>query len=70
MPGPSWKLDSTLNGTLYFPAWIAPAKGGGRGVEVMGQRMIFMAVYWLTLLLALLPATLLADLQKQVGFDA
>ena len=47
-------------GTLYFPAWIAPAKGGGRGVEVMGQRMIFMAVYWLTLLLALLPATLLA----------
>jgi hypothetical protein len=49
-------------GTLYFPAWVAPAKGGGRGVEVMGQRMIFMAGYLLTLLLALLPATLLAGL--------
>ena len=49
-------------GTLYFPAWVSPGKGGGRGVEVMGQRMIFMAGYLLALLVALLPATLLAGL--------
>ena len=49
-------------GTLYFPAWVAPGKGGSRGVDVMGQRMIFMAGYLLTLVVALVPAALLAGL--------
>ena len=47
-------------GTLFFPAWASPQKSGGRGVEVMGQRLIFMAGYVLALALALLPAILLA----------
>ncbi|HRO63020.1 putative ABC exporter domain-containing protein [Thermomonas sp.] len=49
-------------GNLYFPAWTTPNKGAGRGVEVMGQRMIFMAGYLLALVVALLPAALLAGL--------
>lgn len=48
--------------TLYFPAWVSPQKGGGRGVEVMGQRMIFMAGYLLTLALVMIPAALLGGL--------
>lgn len=48
--------------TLYFPAWISPQKGGGRGVEVMGQRMIFMAGYMLTLAVVMLPAAVLGGL--------
>ncbi|MDE2406556.1 MAG: hypothetical protein KGL91_01685 [Xanthomonadaceae bacterium] len=54
-------------GTVYFPAWVAPGKGGGRGVEVMGQRMIFMAGYLLALTLALVPAALLAGLGFLLG---
>ena len=49
-------------GNLYFPAWTSPDTGAGRGVEVMGQRMIFMAGYLLALVVALLPAALLAGL--------
>jgi hypothetical protein len=49
-------------GTLYFPAWIAPPKGGGRGVEVMGQRMIFMAGYMLTLIVVAIPAAVVGGL--------
>ncbi|MEO6154411.1 MAG: hypothetical protein ABIP16_01630, partial [Thermomonas sp.] len=48
--------------TLYFPAWVSPQKGGGRGVEVMGQRMIFMAGYVLTLAVVMIPAALLGGL--------
>jgi len=48
--------------TLYFPAWVAPQKGGARGVEVMGQRLIFMAGYMLTLVVVMIPAVVLAGL--------
>ena len=47
---------------LFFPAWAMPQKGGGRGVEVMGQRLIFMAGYMLTLALAMIPALAVAAL--------
>lgn len=47
---------------LYFPGWITPQKGGGRGVEVMGQRMIFMAGYMLTLAVIAIPAAVLGVL--------
>ena len=48
--------------TLYFPAWITPQKGGGRGVEVMGQRLIFMVGYMLTLAVVTIPALVLGGL--------
>jgi ABC-2 type transport system permease protein len=45
-------------GVLYFPAWAStstPQVGGG-GIEVMGQRLIFMLGYLVVLVVALLPA--------------
>ena len=44
-------------GLLVFPAWASGT--GGRGVEVMGQRMIFLGGYLLALALALIPAVVL-----------
>ncbi|MDI1252679.1 putative ABC exporter domain-containing protein [Thermomonas sp.] len=48
--------------TLYFPAWVTPQKSGSRGVEVMGQRLIFMAGYMLTLVVVMIPAVLVGGL--------
>lgn len=47
---------------LYFPAWSGGSGTGGRGFEVMGQRLVFSAGYMLALVLALVPATLLGGL--------
>ncbi len=51
-------------GILYFPAWSAGSgtETGGRGFEVMGQRLIFSAGYLVALILALIPAALLGGL--------
>ncbi|MDI1319477.1 MAG: putative ABC exporter domain-containing protein, partial [bacterium] len=45
-------------GVLYFPAWAAtpPNQAGGAGIEVLGQRLIFMLGYLIVLVVALLPA--------------
>ncbi|HET7536848.1 MAG TPA: putative ABC exporter domain-containing protein [Candidatus Didemnitutus sp.] len=43
-------------GVLYFPAWAQATGTHGGGVEVMGQRLIFVAGYLLVLLVAVLPA--------------
>jgi len=45
-------------GVLYFPAWAAPSppQGGGGGIELLGQRLIFMLGYLVVLVVALLPA--------------
>ncbi len=45
-------------GVLYFPAWAAtsPQQTGGGGIEVLGQRLIFMLGYLVVLVVALLPA--------------
>ena len=43
-------------GMLFFPAWAQAANSAGGGVEVLGQRLIFMAGYLLVLVTALLPA--------------
>ncbi len=43
---------------LLFPAWIGSHQGRGGGVEVMGQRLVFGVGLLLTLLVGLLPATL------------
>lgn len=44
---------------LLFPAWAQSAAGRGGGVEVMGQRLIFLFGQLLVLAFALLPAALL-----------
>jgi ABC-2 type transport system permease protein len=50
---------------LMFPAWvrIGPARPGG--VEAMGQRVVLMAISFLVLMIALIPAAIAAAL---VGF--
>jgi hypothetical protein len=51
-----------LNGaTLVFPAWFQTARGpGGGGIELMGQRLIFVFGQFLVVLTALLPAVIAA----------
>lgn len=53
-------------GMLVFPAWIVAPGSNGRGIEVMGQRMVFMLGYLFTVLLAAIPAALLGG----IGFLA
>jgi ABC-2 type transport system permease protein len=43
---------------LLFPVWFASGSAAGRGIEVMGQRLIFMLAQLLVFALALAPATL------------
>jgi hypothetical protein len=43
-------------GVLYFPAWAQSTGGRGGGVEMMGQRLIFMAGYLVVLVVTVLPA--------------
>jgi hypothetical protein len=43
-------------GVLYFPAWAQSSGARGGGVEVMGQRLIFLAGYLVVLVVAVLPA--------------
>ena len=45
--------------TLLFPAWFQAAKGDAHGIEVMGQRLIFMFGQVLVFLVALIPAAAL-----------
>jgi hypothetical protein len=54
-------------GLLYFPAWAEAAGSQGGGIEVMGQRMIFFAAYLFALVLALIPAGLLAAIAFLLG---
>ena len=55
-----------LNGaTIIFPAWFQSTRtlgpgGGGGGIELMGQRLIFVFGQFLVILTALLPAALAA----------
>ena len=45
--------------TLLFPAWFQATKGGAHGIEVMGQRLIFMIGQLLVFIVSLLPAAAL-----------
>lgn len=47
-------------GALLFPAWAQNTRGTHGGMDVMGQRLIFFAGQFICLVLALLPAVLLA----------
>lgn len=43
---------------LLFPAWVQAGRDGARGIEVMGQRLIFSIAQLLVLALALVPGAL------------
>ena len=45
--------------TLLFPAWFQATKGGGQGIEVMGQRLIFMIGQVVVFVVAMVPAVAL-----------
>jgi ABC-2 type transport system permease protein len=45
--------------TLLFPAWFQATRGGGQGVEVMGQRLIFMIGQLVVFMVAMVPAVAL-----------
>jgi len=52
-----------INGiAVMFPAWISIGSSRARGVEAMGQRLLMMAGIWITLIVALLPAALVAGI--------
>lgn len=53
-------------GLLWFPAWTASG-ASGRGFEVMGQRLLVLAAYVVTLLVAAIPAALLGGLGYLLG---
>jgi ABC-2 type transport system permease protein len=42
--------------TLLFPSWFHSTKGGGQGIEIMGQRLIFILGQFLAFIVALVPA--------------
>jgi hypothetical protein len=50
------------SGVLFFPAWAQSTGPRGGGVEVMGQRLIFMAGYLVVLVVAVLPAAAIGAL--------
>jgi ABC-2 type transport system permease protein len=60
-------LSVPFAGMLYFPAWIVAPGSSGRGIEVMGQRMVFMLGYLCTVLVAAIPAALLGGIGLLVG---
>lgn len=47
-------------GLMWFPAWAQSFGGRGGGIDLLGQRVLFMIGYLLVMLLAVLPAALLA----------
>ncbi|HVU16854.1 MAG TPA: putative ABC exporter domain-containing protein [Candidatus Didemnitutus sp.] len=49
-------------GVLYFPAWAQSSGPRGGGVEIMGQRLIFLAGYVVVLAVAILPAAAVGGL--------
>lgn len=52
---------------LVFPAWVQLGPGAQGGIEVMGQRLIFLGGQILAVLLALVPAAVLATIIFFVG---
>jgi hypothetical protein len=46
---------------ILFPAWLQSARQTGGGIDVMGQRLLFLAGNLLVVVVALLPATIVAS---------
>jgi hypothetical protein len=62
---------TVLNGlAVLFPAWIATGATRSRGVEAMGQRLFTMAGVLVTLVFALVPATIVAGIAAGVIYFA
>lgn len=62
---------TVLNGlAVLFPAWIATGATRSRGVEAMGQRLFTMAGVLVTLVFALVPATMVAGIAAGVIYFA
>jgi hypothetical protein len=52
-----------VNGiAVMFPAWISTGPSRSRGIDAMGQRLLMMAGIWISLVIALLPAALVAGI--------
>jgi hypothetical protein len=47
---------------VMFPAWISIGPSRARGIDAMGQRLLMMAGIWISLVIALLPAALVAGI--------
>ena len=60
-------LSVPFAGMLYFPAWIVASGSSGRGVEVLGQRLVFMLGYLCTVLVAAIPAALFGGICLLAG---
>ncbi|MEY4641279.1 MAG: hypothetical protein RLZZ227_1273 [Pseudomonadota bacterium] len=45
---------------VLFPAWMKSTVGQNQGLEVAGQRLLFVAAQWLVMMVALVPALILA----------
>jgi hypothetical protein len=54
-------------GLLFFPAWSATMASRQAGIEVAGQRMIFVAAYLLAMAVALIPAVVLGGIVFLLG---
>lgn len=60
-------LSVPFAGMLYFPAWLGTQQGRAGGVEVMGQRLIFLGGYLLTMMLCTIPAALVGGIGYLLG---
>lgn len=55
-------LGIPVAATFWFPAWIDNSGARGHGIEVVGQRLIFFAGYFIVLLVSVLPAVICGGL--------
>ena len=53
---------------VLFPAWVSASGPRSRGIEAMGQRLLMMAVLFLTLVVAVLPGALVATVLAGVVY--
>ena len=61
--------------TVLFPAWVQVGAGRPGGIDVLGQRIVFVGALFLVMAIALLPAAIVAAVaffvvQWLVGFLA
>lgn len=54
-------------GLLYFPAWTSSVSSRQGGIEVMGQRMIAFAAYFLMLVITMIPAVVVGGIVFFLG---
>jgi hypothetical protein len=57
-------------GAILFPAWTQIGGASGGGIDVMGQRLLFLASTVLAMVVALIPATVVAGILYLITFWA